>query len=119
MKGKDIGKCVVSPTDVYLDDNNVVQPDVLFISKANLAIIKNDKIKWVPDLVIEVLSANRTYDLKDKRELYEAYGVKEYFIVDPANKHVIAYYHNGEKYVQQNTKPGKIESTLLKNIFSF
>jgi Uma2 family endonuclease len=67
MKGKDIGKCVVAPIDVYLDDNTVVQPDVLFISKANLAIIKNDKIKGVPDLLIEVLSTNRTYDLKDKK----------------------------------------------------
>ncbi len=67
MKGKDLGECVVAPIDVYLDDKNVVQPDVLVISKANLAIIKNDKIKGVPDLVIEVLSTNRTYDLKDKK----------------------------------------------------
>lgn len=45
--------------------------------------------------------------------------MKEYFIVDTTTKNVIAYYHNGEKYVQQNTKPGTIASNLLKNVCSF
>ena len=119
MKGKEIGECVVAHADVYLDDNNAVQPDLLFISKDNLGIIKNDKIKGVPNLVIEVLSQNRKYDLKDKKNLYETFGVKEYFIVDPSTKDVITYYHNGEKYIQQDSSSGKIKSEILQAALNF
>jgi len=45
--------------------------------------------------------------------------VKEYFIIDPVTKQVITYYYNGEKFVQQETKKGKIKSKLLKKTFSF
>lgn len=113
------GKCVVAPADVYLDDKNIIQPDIVFISNSNLGIIQDAKIKGVPDLIIEILSTNRKYDLKDKKKLYESFGVPEYFIVDPATKETITYYHDGEKYVQQGSKPGKIKSKLLKKVFSF
>lgn len=119
VKEKKLGICVAAPADVYLDDQNIVQPDILFIRKENLGIIQQGKIKGVPDLIIEILSTNRKYDLKDKRKLYESFGVPDYFIVDPSNKETITYYHDGEKYVQQKSKPGKIKSKLLKKVFGF
>jgi len=114
-----LGKCIVSPMDVYLSDRNVVQPDMLFIATANLGIIQNGKIKGAPDLIIEVLSTNRKYDIGDKKAIYEKFGVKEYFIVDPATKETFSYYHDGTKYIQQETKTGKLKSKLLKKVFSF
>ena len=45
--------------------------------------------------------------------------VKEYFIVDPSNKEVITYWHNGKKYIKQESKKGKIKSALLKKSFTF
>jgi len=119
IKEEKIGKCVVAPVDVYLDNNNVVQPDILFISNTNLGIIQDDKIRGIPDLIIEILSSNRKYDLNDKKSLYETFAVKEYFIVDPATKETITYYHDGKKYIQQESKTGKIKSKLLKKVFSF
>ncbi len=114
-----LGKCVVRPMDVYLNDKNIVQPDILFISNANLGIIKDGKIKGTPDLVIEILSENRKYDTKTKKELYEKFGVKEYFIVDPDTKETIAYYHDGKKYIKQESEKGKIVSRLLGKEFEF
>jgi Uma2 family endonuclease len=114
-----LGKCLYAPMDVYLDNRNVVQPDILFIANENLSIIKDGKIKGAPDLIIEILSGNRKYDTKTKKELYEAFGVKEYFIVDPDTKETITYYHNGSKYIKQESKKGKIVSQLLGKEFEF
>jgi len=114
-----LGKCVVAPMDVYFNNENIVQPDILFIRAANLGIVKDGKIKGAPDLIIEILSFNRKYDLVDKKKLYENFGVKEYFIVDPATKETITYYHDRLKYIQQESKTGKIRSKLLKKVFSF
>jgi Uma2 family endonuclease len=118
-KEKKLGKCIASPVDVYLDKKNIVQPDILFISTANLPIIKDNKIKGVPDLVIEILSINRKYDLEDKKNLYERFGVKEYFIVDPISKETFSYYHDGEKYILEESKKGRVKSKLLKKTFAF
>src|SRR5215831_11445086 len=49
------GEIIIAPMDVYLDDDNVVQPDILWIAE-------NSKAKWVedkyvtgaPDLVVEI-----------------------------------------------------------------
>jgi Uma2 family endonuclease len=114
-----LGKCIAAPMDVYLDDRNIVQPDILFISAANLSIVKDAKIKGTPDLFVEIISGNRKYDKKTKKDLYEAFRVIEYFIVDPANKEVITYYHDGNKFVKQESKRGRIASRLLDKEFAF
>ncbi|MGC4038147.1 MAG: Uma2 family endonuclease [Chitinophagaceae bacterium] len=118
-KKNNLGKCVVAPVDVYLNSNNAVQPDIVFIAKENLGIVRNGKIKGVPDLVIEVLSGNKKHDLLVKKTLYEKSGVKEYFIANSSNKKVITYYFDGEKFQLQESKEGKIKSRLLKKTFSF
>lgn len=116
---QDLGKCVFSPVDVFLGNDNAVQPDILYIAKNRLSIIEDGKVKSAPDLIVEVLSVNRKYDLVQKKELYEVFGVKEYFIVDPSNKVVITYYLVDGIYILQESKSGKIKSKLLKKTFIF
>jgi Uma2 family endonuclease len=78
------GLILVAPMDVYFDDDNVVQPDVIFIRNENLPIIKDGFVKGVPDLLAEILSpSNGKHDLFRKKALYERFGVKEYWIFDP------------------------------------
>ena len=119
IKEMGLGKCVPAPMDVYLNDENIVQPDILFISTDKLNIVQKGKVKGVPDIFVEVLSTNRKHDLEKKKVLYEKFGVKEYFIVDPATKETFTYYHDGKKYIAQESKKGKIKSKLLKKTFSF
>ncbi|MCW3089177.1 MAG: Uma2 family endonuclease [Ferruginibacter sp.] len=120
VKSTDAGECVAAPMDVYLDDANAYQPDILFIDRANLGIIKDGKIKGAPNMIIEILSAgSERHDKIIKRAVYERNGVKECFIVEPSTKEVIAYYLKNKKFEKQATKKGKLKSGLLKKTFSF
>lgn len=79
----------IAPLDVYLDDFNFVQPDVFVVCDENKI---KEKIYGAPDLIIEVLSPATS--LKDKREkkiLYEKFGVKEYIIVYPDEMFIERY----------------------------
>jgi Uma2 family endonuclease len=121
IKKNRLGKCVVSPVDVYLDKHNAYQPDILFISNENLSIIgKDGRVHGAPDLVVEVLSpSNADDDRKKKKVVYERCGVKEYFIVDPAKKDITSYYLSGNKFEKGLAQKGKIISRMLKKTFKF
>ena len=70
--------------DVIFDKWNVCQPDLLFVSNERASIITPSAVCGAPDMVMELLSpSNSYYDLTKKKELYERFGVKEYWIVDP------------------------------------
>ena len=87
LKEHNYGKVIPAPADVYLENyDSVIQPDLLIISNKNLDKIKDDGFHGVPDVIIEILSSNRKYDTRRKKELYENAGVKEYFMIDPENK---------------------------------
>ena len=118
----DKGQVIVAPFDVYLDESsNAVQPDIVVILKTNK---KQPEPKGhfhgVPDLVVEVLSpGNREHDLVKKKTLYEKFGVREYWIVDPQTKAIIAYTLGSEKYEIMTTEPGSIHSLILNLAISF
>jgi Uma2 family endonuclease len=84
-----LGKVFDAPCDVVLSNEDVVQPDIIFVSKENLHIITKDNIKGSPDLLIEIISENSAQrDRIIKRRLYEKYAIKEYWIVDPDKKEI-------------------------------
>ena len=78
------GLVVLSPMDVRLDEENIFQPDLLYISDERKSELVQDHISGAPDLIVEILSPSTAYyDLKEKKDFYEHYGVKEYLIIDP------------------------------------
>jgi len=82
-----LGEVFYAPFDVILDSANVVQPDLIFVAAANLGILQRRGVFGVPDLLIELISPSSVRrDRHDKRELYARFGVKEYWIGDPANR---------------------------------
>ena len=81
------GKLYPAPIDVILSEEDVVQPDILFISQQRLGIIHEEAIHGAPDLHIEILSpATAGRDRTLKRTLYARHGVREYWLVDPETK---------------------------------
>lgn len=84
-----VGKVFIAPTDVYFDEHNVLQPDIVYISNERKNIIKDDGIHGAPDLIIEILSPSTAYyDTKIKKRIYQDSGVKEFWIVDPEDNEV-------------------------------
>ena len=82
------GMALVAPMDVHLADHSVVQPDILYVSRRNRGIIQN-WIEGPPDLVVEILSrSTASRDQVHKLNLYAEAGVPEYWIVDPAGRHI-------------------------------
>lgn len=76
-----------APTDVVFDEYNVVQPDLLVVCDSSK--ITEANIQGAPDLVVEILSPSTSRkDRREKRSLYERFGVKEYLVIDPVNETV-------------------------------
>ena len=84
VEERDLGEVFSAPFDVVLSDTNVVQPDLLFVSKEQAYIVTEDNIRGAPDLVVEIISPSTIErDRSLKRALYARYGVREYWLVDP------------------------------------
>ena len=76
--------------DVHFDEENIFVPDVMIVCDKDK--IHYDGIYGAPDLVVEVLSPSSvTRDRGAKKNVYEKYGVKEYWIVDPISKTIEVY----------------------------
>ena len=86
----------IAPTDVIFDEYNVVQPDVFVV--CDKAKITEDNIQGAPDLIVEVISPSTSLkDRREKKKLYEKFGVKEYLIIYPEDELV-------ERFILQNDK---------------
>ena len=101
-----LGEVLLSPMDVHLPSGDIVEPDMIFVRKENLGIIK-DWVRGVPDLLVEVLSPSHPErDLIVKRDLYARNGVGEYWIVDPADRSVQILKLSGNRYVPAGYRKG-------------
>ena len=114
-----LGEVFDAPLDVYLDNENVVQPDILFISKERLNIIGEKNIQGAPDLAIEIISESTAYrDLVQKKKLYAKFGVKEYWIVVPGEESVEIYILRDNVYQPYKTysKDDILDSPCLQGL---
>ncbi|MEM7182196.1 MAG: Uma2 family endonuclease [Spirochaetota bacterium] len=116
VKNKQLGEVRFSPLDVHLDEKNIMQPDILFVSKDRTSIIET-KIKGAPDFIIEILSpGNPEYDKKVKLGLYGRFLVQEYWIVHPEEQWIEVYHNKAGVLCKQQTahKGDKIYSKSIE-----
>ena len=97
LKGK-VCKVYIAPADVRFptgsaadgDVYTVLQPDVFVV--CDLTKLELKGCVGAPDLIVEVLSpSNHKMELKRKFEVYQEFGVKEYWIVDLKKRLFIKY----------------------------
>ena len=99
---------------VFLDDNNEYQPDVKIVCDQSK--IQRDGIHGAPDLVVEILSRSTgRNDRGKKMQVYERSGVREYWIVDPANRTIEQYIPRDGKFFLQDVY-GQFEDYELKRM---
>jgi len=114
-----LGEIFHGPLDVVFDNENVMQPDILFISKERMDIIGEKNIQGAPDLVVEIISESTAYrDLVQKKKLYVRFGVKEYWIVLPEESSVEVYTLKDNTFVLHKSygKEDILQSSLLKKL---
>jgi Uma2 family endonuclease len=99
LRGRSIGIAFLAPFDVVFSNFDVVEPDLLYISRDRLAVLTEAHVRGAPDLVVEILSpGTRRTDERTKLKLYERFGVQEYWIVDPKNSVVKIYRRIGDEF---------------------
>src|SRR6266545_6557423 len=84
VKQHELGKLLPGPIDVILEKVSVVVPDIVFVSRERLGIVRDHGIEGAPDLIVEILS--RETERKDRVEkvrLYARHGVRHYWLADP------------------------------------
>lgn len=120
VKKNGLGEVLTAPMDVFFDEKNIFQPDILFISKERQSIIEENGLHGAPDLIIEILSPSTAqYDLEEKKTVYERYGIKEYWIVDPATKDVQGFILKKNVFEKFGNDKSIIHSKLLNMKFYF
>ncbi len=86
------GVTLWAPIGVFMPGCDPVQPDILVVRTADLAMFRDRRIFGVPALLIEVLSpSNVEQDTEIKLGAYARAGVAEYWIVRPAERDVLVY----------------------------
>lgn len=85
------GKIYYFPLDVNLDEYNIVQPDIFWVSGPQ-SLCKPGEDGWwhgAPDLVVEILSQGTGLrDRREKFQLYEKHGSREYWLAEPGQGYV-------------------------------
>ena len=70
------------PVNLALDGDAYLSPDIIVVRSGRAEILGRVWVEGAPDIVVEALSSDRDRDLVDKRRLYEAAGIPEYWILD-------------------------------------
>ncbi len=108
------GELFFAPIDLYVDQSNVFQPDLVFVSNKIKSIITERGIEGVPSLIAEVVSPSNSYvDRNLKKHKYLEIGVLEYWIVDPGNKTLEVYTSNEDKPTLYLAGEGEVASGVL------
>jgi Uma2 family endonuclease len=93
-------------------------PDLLFVSKSRLELVKKNHVEGAPDLIIEVVSPDsQTRDRRKKHREYEKAAVREYWILDPLSQRLEAYALTRGEFVELEPRNGELHSALLDGFY--
>ena len=97
------------PAEVYMDLTTILSPELQRAVEPDIVVILAGRddvggaiyIEGVPDIVVEILSTDRSHDLVYKRRIYAEAGVREYWIFDPRNDTVLPLRLGDGEYVER------------------
>ena len=114
------GRAVIAPLDIVLDEQDVVQPDVVFFRAERSHLVRPDVVtRAAPDIAVEVLSpSTAAIDRGRKMEMFARYGVPEYWIVDPVRLEIEVHVLENGAYrcAQVATRVDTVRSVLLPDL---
>ena len=86
---------------VALSQYRVPVPDLVYVRAGREHLLRGPVFSGAPDLVVEILSQNRTKDLIRNRQWYAAAGIPEYWILDPINDTLTILELAGSQYTER------------------
>ncbi len=92
VAARGLGEVILSPLDVILSDNTVVQPDLVYLDTTKASAVSGRGIEGSPTLAIEILSPSTARIDRDRKlRLYARHGVPYYWIVDAEARVIEAF----------------------------
>jgi Uma2 family endonuclease len=111
------GELLFAPFDLVLDKENIFQPAICFIPFSRRRTVKDNLVTGLPDLVLEIVSSTESVQEREKkRDLYERFGVKEYWEVRPDKRRIeVEILQDGEFIPYSKARrAGEVRSKVLK-----
>jgi Uma2 family endonuclease len=103
-----------------LGEDSEPQPDAsLLIIGGQTTVTKKGYIHGAPELIVEVVSSSRAYDLHAKKDDYEKYGVREYIALLIRERRVVWFVRDGADRFVEMARPndGVFKSPLFPGLW--
>jgi Uma2 family endonuclease len=112
------GLVLAAPLDVWLDEANIVQPDLIVLLNDRLHQVTDRLIEGPPSLLVEIVSpTSRVRDRSLKRTRYARFGVPEYWLVEPeANAIVVHAAPDGTDYRAVSIETGGVRAVTVPDL---
>lgn len=111
---KKLGEIFGSRVALRLDEEHGPEPDIAFVRTEHLDRVQRGFVAGAADLAVEIVSPDSVErDYYQKRELYEEYGISEYWILDEMDQSVTLLRLKKGKYHQIRPKKGEQHSQAL------
>ena len=92
VQNQRLSEVFIAPLDVFLNEVNVYQPDIVFVSNARLHQVTEKGIEGAPDLCIEVLSkSTERFDKITKKKIFAQSGLQHYWLVDTEKSSITVF----------------------------
>ncbi len=115
----DLGEVFFSRVAFRLDSRNGPEPDIAFVRKDRLNLVKRGRVDGPPDLAVEIVSPDSVErDYGKKRDKYERFGIREYWIVDEVEERVTMLRLDAAGgYQEIRPEKGSLRSEVLPGFF--
>jgi Uma2 family endonuclease len=112
---RDLGVVLGSRTAVEITAFRGRLPDLVFVRKGRLEIVRKTAIFGAPDLIVEIVSPNdRTSDLVAREADYRSIGVPEIWFVDLPKQSLRLLLKHGDSYEEAILNSGPLKSEALQ-----
>jgi Uma2 family endonuclease len=116
VKKYNLGHVFMAPLDTVLTPFDVLQPDILFVSRERLSII-DKQVKGAPDFIVEVLAeGNYTKEMSYKKHIYESTCVREYWFINVIKQSLTQYENIDGEFQQKNIFKAKNTEGVIQSI---
>ena len=99
VEERQLGMLSIRDVHYIFDQHNHFEPDLSFLAKDRLHLIRGPYVDGSPDLAVEILSpSTRKRDTELKFQYYARFGVREYWIVDPEAQTIAVFVERDARY---------------------